>query len=119
MRGPGLGTRGSGLGASVDKRLVPLKLRSSESGGSGLENIDAVHTKGGLAGPPFVLSFAAADYAQLKPCLLIGSVRMRSPVAAKIALATDGITGGSDGSPRPVGLLFDFTQCASMTGGAC
>ena len=41
------------------------------------------------------------------------------PDAAKIALATAGRIGGSDGSPRPVGGLFDLIQCASITGGAC
>jgi protein-S-isoprenylcysteine O-methyltransferase Ste14 len=48
----------------------------------------------------------------------IGNERMRFPVAAKIALHSAGITGGSIGSPRPVGELFVVTKCTS-TGGAC
>jgi hypothetical protein len=34
---------------------------------------------------------------------VIGRRRMRLPVAAWIALASAGMTGGSEGSPRPVG----------------
>ena len=41
--------------------------------------------------------------AQLKPLRCRGRVRMRLPVAAKMALATAGRIGGSVGSPRPVG----------------
>jgi hypothetical protein len=36
---------------------------------------------------------------------LIGSARTRMPVAAKIALATAGATGGTHGSPSPPGFL--------------
>src|SRR5215510_1372917 len=57
--------------------------------------------------------------AQRNPCFDNGSDRTRVPDAAKMALATAGSTGGSDGSPRPVGGLFDFSQCTSITGGAC
>ena len=42
--------------------------------------------------------------------------RTRVPDAAKMALATAGRTGGSDGSPRPVGGLFDLIQCVSTAG---
>src|SRR5690348_3711860 len=58
-------------------------------------------------------------YAQLKPDLESGSERTRLPVAEKIALAIAGRIGGSAGSPNPVGLLFDFNQCTSISGGAC
>ena len=34
------------------------------------------------------------------------------------AVVIAGRIGGSDGSPRPVGGLFDFSQCVSITGGA-
>jgi len=44
---------------------------------------------------------------------------MRVPVAAKIALHTAGIAGGSAGSPRPVGGLFVALKCTSIAGGAC
>ena len=57
-------------------------------------------------------------YAQRKPCFESGSDRTRVPDAAKIALATAGSTGGSDGSPRPVGGLSDLIQCVSITAGA-
>src|SRR5512134_261743 len=59
------------------------------------------------------------NYAQRKPCFESGSDRTRVPEAAKIALVIAGRIGGSDGSPRPVGGLFDFSQCVSITGGAC
>jgi hypothetical protein len=57
-------------------------------------------------------------YAKLKPCFVIGNVRMRSPVAVKIALLTAGKIGGKAGSPNPVGGLLDFRKWTSM-GGAC
>lgn len=43
------------------------------------------------------------SYASLKPDRASGSVRIRFPVAAKTAFATAGSTGGSAGSPSPVG----------------
>ena len=49
-------------------------------------------------------------YAQLNPCFASGSERMRSPVAAKIALQTAGRIGGSAGSPRPVGGLSGLQE---------
>src|SRR5262245_22238869 len=55
--------------------------------------------------------------AQLNPFFLSGRDRTRSPHAAKIALATAGRIGGSDGSSRPVGELLDFTQCTSISSG--
>src|SRR5688572_16079160 len=58
-------------------------------------------------------------YAQRKPCFESGSDRTLVPDAAKIAFVIAGSMGGSDGSPRPVGGLFDFNQCASITGGDC
>jgi hypothetical protein len=42
-------------------------------------------------------------YAQLNPLRWSGSVLIRLPVAAKIALQSAGKVGGSVGSPRPVG----------------
>jgi hypothetical protein len=39
-----------------------------------------------------------------KPCLTIGSERMRLPVAANIALHTAGATNATAGSPMPPGL---------------
>jgi hypothetical protein len=48
----------------------------------------------------------------------IGSVRMRFPVAAKIALHSAGMAGGSGGSPSPVGELSERRKCTSI-GGAC
>src|SRR5439155_21904557 len=57
-------------------------------------------------------------YAQLKPCFTSGSERIRLPVAAKIALQIAGGTGGSAGSPRPVGGLLVFRKCTSISAGA-
>jgi short chain dehydrogenase len=57
-------------------------------------------------------------YAKPKPCFVIGNVRMRSPVAVKIALLTAGKIGGKAGSPNPVGGLLDFRKWTSM-GGVC
>lgn len=42
-------------------------------------------------------------YAQVNPLFCSGSVRIRFPVAAKIAFPTAGRSGGSVGSPSPVG----------------
>lgn len=50
-------------------------------------------------------------------CGSIGNERMRWPVAANSALHKAGRTGGSAGSPRPVGGLSLRTKCTS-TGGA-
>ena len=57
-------------------------------------------------------------YAQLKPLFASGRVRMRFPHAANMALQTAGKTGGSAGSPSPVGALFEATKWTS-TLGAC
>jgi hypothetical protein len=57
-------------------------------------------------------------YAKLKPCFVIGNVRMRSPVAVKIALLIAGRIGGKAGSPNPVGGLLVFRKWTSM-GGVC
>ena len=54
----------------------------------------------------------------VKPSSLIGSLRMRWPQAAKIALHTAGATGGRAGSPRPVGGKSLSMKCTS-TAGAC
>ena len=53
--------------------------------------------------PPFCLRELLRDYAQRKPSFDIGKVRTLLPQAAKIAFATAGSSGGSGGSPRPVG----------------
>jgi hypothetical protein len=55
------------------------------------------------------------NYAQLKPSFDNGSLRGRLPVAEKMALATAGRIGGMEGSPNPVGGLFDFSQCTSIS----
>ena len=47
----------------------------------------------------------------------MGNLRMRLPVAAKMALQRAGMTGGRAGSPRPVGGWSVMTKCTS-TGGA-
>src|SRR5262245_7005271 len=56
--------------------------------------------------------------ARRNPLFDSGRVLSRLPVAAKIALLTAGSTGGSAGSPRPVGGLFVTTKCTSISGGA-
>ncbi len=57
----------------------------------------------------------AHDHFRLSP--IIGSVRIRFPVAAKMALHTAGAAAGSPGSPKPVGAAVDLTKCTSATGG--
>ena len=57
-------------------------------------------------------------YAQLKPCLESGNERTRLAVAAKIALQIADSTGGSAGSPSPVGEFCVFLKCTSISGGA-
>src|SRR5207302_7168422 len=46
----------------------------------------------------------------------IGRVRMRLPVAAKIALVTAGATAAVGASPIPPGGSALFTRCVSITG---
>jgi len=53
-------------------------------------------------------------YAKLKPCFVIGIVRMRSPVAVKIALQPAGRISGNAGLLSSVGGLLDFRKCTSM-----
>ena len=57
----------------------------------------------------------AYDHRKLSPAN--GSVRIRLPVAAKIALHTAGAAAGRPGSPKPVGGADDFMKCTSTTGG--
>jgi hypothetical protein len=55
---------------------------------------------------PFTLAVKrsfASRYAQLNPLRCSGSVLIRLPVAAKMALQTAGKIGGKVGSPKPVG----------------
>lgn len=67
---------------------------------------------GGARTPSELLRY---DHLKLSPAN--GSVRMRLPVAAKIALHTAGAAAGRPGSPKPVGGADDFTKCTSTTGG--
>jgi hypothetical protein len=55
-------------------------------------------------------------YAERKSSALIGSRRTRFPVAAKIALAIAGATGGTPGSPTPVGCSVLGTIYTSIAG---
>ena len=55
------------------------------------------------------------DHCRLSPAN--GSVRMRLPVAAKMALQTAGAAAGNPGSPKPVGAAADLMKCTSTTGG--
>ncbi len=58
------------------------------------------------------------NQAQLYPLLARGSLRMRRPVAVKIALQTAGKTGGNAGSPNPVGGNSVLLKWTSISGGA-
>ena len=52
------------------------------------------------------------------PAALSGTDRMRTPVAAKIALVMAGMAGGSAGSPSPVGsksVCRNFTSIVDGT----
>src|SRR5580698_192693 len=55
-------------------------------------------------------------HAERKSSGLIGSRRTRLPVAAKIAFATAGATGGTPGSPTPVGCSVLGTMNTSIVG---
>ncbi|MND99335.1 hypothetical protein D3C80_917190 [compost metagenome] len=55
-------------------------------------------------------------HAQLVSCVPIGRRRMRLPVAAARALTTAGASGGTGGSPIPVGALAEATICTSTVG---
>jgi len=49
-------------------------------------------------------------HVHFKLSLMMGKVRMRLPVAAKIALQTAGAAAGRAGSPKPVGGSVDLTK---------
>ena len=66
----------------------------------------------------FAIFASVRVYASLMPAFDSGSWRTRLPVAAKMALLTAGSTGGSAGSPNPVGGLFVTRKCTSISGGA-
>jgi len=51
-----------------------------------------------------------------KSAVSTGSVRIRVPVAAKIALVTAGATAAVGASPKPPGDSALFTRCVSTTG---
>src|SRR5258708_3204500 len=53
---------------------------------------------------------------QAKSSARIGNLRMRLPVAAKIALHSAGTTGGTESSPEPVGFSVLGTMWTSTTG---
>lgn len=63
--------------------------------------------------PNGVRGAAAASGTHPRPT---GSRRMRLPVAAKMALARAGATGGTPGSPTPVGASVLGTMCTSTAG---
>src|ERR1700732_639367 len=80
------------------------------------------HGDGGASkNPQTVLNVAQGSH-DLAPAVSanslarIGSRRMRFPVAAKIALASAGATGGTPGSPTPVGFTVLGTMCTSIFG---
>jgi len=64
----------------------------------------------------FALRPKAAGYAFFNIPGSIGRLRMRLPVAAKIAFVTAGAIGGVPGSPTPPGASPLGTRCTSMTG---
>lgn len=57
------------------------------------------------------------DQDQLKLTSANGNVRIRLPVAAKMALHTAGAAAGSPGSPNPVGGAVDLTKWTSISRG--
>ena len=61
------------------------------------------------------LADSISNYTE-KPSFVSGSVRTRWPMAAKIALQIAGATGGSAGSPTPVGGLSLWMKCTSTFG---
>lgn len=61
----------------------------------------------------------ACVYAHFRLPSAIGKVRIRMPVAAKIALQSAGAAAGRPGSPKPVGGASDLTNSTSTTAGAC
>src|SRR5450432_2843735 len=64
----------------------------------------------------FMEEFSARGRFQNKTQLKIGSARIRFLVAAKIALHSAGASGGTEGSPIPVGASALSTKCTSTTG---
>ena len=68
--------------------------------------------------PPTKPDWGPQNFQTFSRAWSIGSVRIRFPVAAKIALHNAGTADGSGGSPKPVGELSVRKKCTS-TGGAC
>src|SRR5437764_1484562 len=97
----------TGHGGTARVRVVQRKARAKTGTGGG--RCDA----GTLAGAVR----ATARRHHEKPCLESGSERMRVPVTAKMALHTAGSSGGSAGSPRPVGGLSVLKKCTSISAG--
>ena len=64
--------------------------------------------------PAFIWWSSSLQASAAAACLTIGSVRCRSPVAAKIALASAGAAGGRPGSPSPPQGPSLARKCTSM-----
>src|SRR5438445_4222704 len=59
-----------------------------------------------------------AGLAQARPSLVRGNSRTRFPVAAKTALHSAGVNGGTPGSPIPAGGASLSTRCTCVSRGA-
>src|SRR5258708_209601 len=96
--------------------------RSYKQGRSCAEPKDCEHVSYCLFVSPTPVFFARSECSheftssRARSLARIGSLRMRLPVTAKIAFASAGATGGTPGSPTPVGFSVLGTICTSISG---
>ena len=117
--------RRDGKGTQLPTPVIPLAAQSCRDCGTGhTRDVRCVGrtTKGTPArtGVPFILPIRTSHrgHPHFRSCFDSGSERTRLPVVAKMALHSAGITGGSAGSPSPVGGNVLLRKCTS-TGTAC
>ena len=86
------------------RRRVATKIALTIAGATGGGPLPSTPPSGGVDVPEHgapVLQLPWREKPHALSWLPIGNCRMRLPVAAKIALAIAGATGGSPGSPTP------------------
>src|SRR5438445_7348610 len=106
--------RSRGVGLRGQSRIARCCLDSYEGEGSQYEHCsDCCIADTGIG---VSSSHAFTSPSATRSAVRIGKLRMRLPVAAKMALVRAGATGGTLGSPTPVGFASLGTICTSIVG---